>query len=312
MQSTRDIKRRMRSIGNTQQITRAMEAVSATKMRRSQEFALAARPYAESALQLLGNIGQKTVREIHPLLERRRGKDICLIVITSDKGLCGGYNSGVLRKAQEYLDKNSESKNIDIITVGKKARDYFKFRGYEIAEEFVGFGDFVKLEETMPIAKRILFDWQEKKYSKIVCAFTNFVSTLRQEAVIRQVLPITKKGIKEIIEGIIPKKGRYAEKDTSLRQGFGGQASYNYRYIFEPSREKVLNELLPLLVEIQAHYMILEANASEHSARMVAMKNASENAEEILEELNLFYNKARQAAITREITEVTAGREALE
>jgi len=309
MQSTRDIKRRMRSIGNTQQITRAMEAVSATKMRRSQEFALAARPYAESALQLLGNIGQKTVRKIHPLLERRRGKDICLIVITSDKGLCGGYNSGVLRKAQEYLDKNSESKNIDIITVGKKARDYFKFRGYEIAEEFVGFGDFVKLEETMPIAERILFDWQEKKYSKIVCAFTNFVSTLRQEAVIRQVLPITKKGIKEIIEGIIPRHGRYAKKDTKYELP---NTSYNYRYIFEPSREKVLNELLPLLVEIQAHYMILEANASEHSARMVAMKNASENAEEILEELNLFYNKARQSAITREITEVTAGREALE
>lgn len=310
MQSTRDIKRRMRSIGNTQQITRAMEAVSATKMRRSQEFALAARPYAESALRLLGNIGQKTVRKIHPLLERRRGKDICLIVITSDKGLCGGYNSGVLRKAQEYLDKNSESKNIDIITVGKKSRDYFKFRGHEIAEEFIGFGDFVKLEETMPIAERILFDWQEKKYSKIVCAFTNFVSTLRQEAVIRQVLPITKKGIKEIIEGIIPKKGRYAgEKE---KKADSQPSTFNYRYIYEPSKEKVLNELLPLLVDIQVHYMILEANASEHSARMVAMKNASENAEEILEELNLFYNKARQAAITREITEVTAGREALE
>lgn len=310
MQSTRDIKRRMRSIGNTQQITRAMEAVSATKMRRSQEFALAARPYAESALRLLGNIGQKTVRKIHPLLERRRGKDICLIVITSDKGLCGGYNSGVLRKAQEYLDKNSESKNINIITIGKKSRDYFKFRGHEIAEEFIGFGDFVKLEETMPIAERILADWQEKKYSKIVCAFTNFVSTLRQEAVIRQVLPITKKGIKEIIEGIIPERGKYVEQKTAsyeLRV-----TDYNYKYIFEPSREKVLNELLPLLVEIQIHYMILEANASEHSARMVAMKNASENAEEILEELNLFYNKARQAAITREITEVTAGREALE
>ena len=309
MQSTRDIKRRMRSIGNTQQITRAMEAVSATKMRRSQEFALAARPYAESALRLLGNIGQKTARKIHPLLEKRRGKDVCLIVITSDKGLCGGYNSGVLRNAQGYLDENSVSKNIDIITVGKKARNYFKFRNYEIAEEFIGFGDFVKLEETMPIAERILADWQEKKYSKIVCAFTNFVSTLRQEAVIRQVLPITKKGIKEIIEGIIPERGKYASEPTSYKLQ---ATSYNYRYIFEPSREKVLNELLPLLVDIQVHYMILEANASEHSARMVAMKNASENAEEILEELNLFYNKARQSAITNEITEVTVGREALE
>lgn len=313
MKSTRDIKRRMRSISNTQQITRAMEAVSATKMRRSQEFALAARPYAESALRLLGNIGQKTVGKLHPLLEKRRGKNVCLIVITSDKGLCGGYNSGVLRKAQEYIDQRSLTSigvlklnfntQIDIITVGKKARDYFKFRGYEPVGEFTGFGDFVKLEETMPLADRILQDWQEKKYSKIVCAFTNFVSTLRQEAVIRQVLPVTKKGIEELVEGIGPKKTKDNRQQTT---------EFNYRYLFEPSREKVLDELLPLLVDIQVHHMILEANASEHSARMVAMKNASENAEEILEELNLFYNKARQAAITREITEITAGREALE
>jgi F-type H+-transporting ATPase subunit gamma len=297
MKLARDIKRRMRTIGNTQQITRAMEAVSATKMRRSQEFALAARPYAESALRLLGNVSQKIASKIHPLLEKRRGKNVCLIVITSDKGLCGGYNGGVLRKAQEYLNNNLE-KNIDIITVGKKARDYFKFRSQERVEEFIGFGDFVKLDETMPVAERVLQDWQEKKYSKIVCVFTNFVSTLRQESVVRQILPITKKGIEEIVEGI------------------GGQmhqaSDYNYKYLFEPSREKVLKELLPLLVDIQIHYMILEANASEHSARMMAMKNASENAEEILEELNLFYNKARQAAITSEITEVIAGREALE
>lgn len=296
MDLTRDIKRRMRSIENTKQITRAMEAVSATKMRRSQEFALSARPYAESALQLLGNISQKIASKIHPLLEKRRGKNICLIVITSDKGLCGGYNGGVLRKAQEYLNNNLE-KNIDIITVGKKARDYFKFRNQERVEEFIGFGDFVKLDETMPVANRILQDWQDKKYSKIVCAFTNFVSTLRQESVVRQILPITKKGIKEIVEGI----------GGPMQQ----VSDYNYRYLFEPSREKVLRELLPLLVDIQIHYMILEANASEHSARMVAMKNASENAEEILDELNLFYNKARQSAITSEITEITAGHEAL-
>ncbi len=309
MKSTREIRRRMRSIENTKQITRAMEAVSATKMRRSQEFALAARPYAESALQLLGNIGQKIVRKSHPLLERRRGKDVCLVVITSDKGLCGGYNSAVLRKAQEYLNKNSENKNIEVIAIGKKARDYFKFRGYEGAEEFIGFGDFIKLEETMPVADIILTDWQEKKYSKIVCVFTNFISTLRQEAVVRQILPITKKGIKEIVESIIPVSGKYAEPRTSNSEL---RTEFNYRYLFEPSKEKVLNELLPLLVDIQIHYMILEANASEHSARMVAMKSASENAEEILEELNLTYNKARQAAITQEITEVTAGREALE
>ncbi len=316
MKSTREIKHRMKSIENTRQITRAMEAVSATKMRRSQEFALVARPYAEHALRLLGEVSEKTARKSHPLLEKRKAGKTCLIVINSDKGLCGGYNSAVLRKAHEYLRKqetgNRKQEFVDIIVVGKKARDYFKFRNYQIAGEFLGFGDFVKMEETLPVSERILMDWQEKKYSEIICAYTNFVSTLKQEAVVRTILPITKKSIEEIVAAIAPEKGRYAEKDTRLRQGYGGQAKYNYTYLFEPSREKVLDELLPLLVKIKIHHMILEANASEHSARMVAMKNASENAKEILEELTLFYNKARQAAITEQIAEVTAGREAVE
>ena len=311
MKSTREIKRRMRSIGNTQQITRAMEAVSATKMRRSQEFALAARPYAEHALRLLGNVSEKTSQAIHSLFEKRRGKNICLVAITSDKGLCGGYNSAVLRKAHNFV--NNLKHNIDIVVVGKKARDYFKFRNYALAGEFIGFGDFIRPEETLPIAERILNDWQEKKYSKIICAYTNFISTLRQESVIRQILPITKEGIEEIVANIVPGRGKYAEQSQiSIRQLADKTQNFNYSYLFEPSPEKVLNELLPMLVKIQIHHMILEANASEHSARMVAMKNASESAGEILEELNLFYNKARQAAITEQISEVTAGREALE
>lgn len=307
MKSTREIKHRMRSIGNTQQITRAMEAVSATKMRRSQEFALAARPYAEHALRLLGEVSERTMRKLHPLLEKREGENICLIIITSDKGLCGGYNSAVLRKVQEFI--NNLKFNVDIVVVGKKARDYFKFRKYKLAGEFIGFGDFVKMDETLPVSERILNDWQEKKYSQVVCAYTNFISTLKQEAAIRMILPITKKGIEEIVAAITPERGKYAEqtRDSRLKT-----YSFSYQYLFEPSREKVLDELLPLLVKIKIHHMILEANASEHSARMVAMKNASENAEEILGELTLFYNKARQAAITKEITEVTAGHEALE
>jgi F-type H+-transporting ATPase subunit gamma len=285
-----------------------MEAVSATKMRRSQEFALAARPYAEHALRLLGEVSERTARALHLLLEKWKKGKICLVIITSDKGLCGGYNSAVLRKAHEYLNKLG--KQIDIIVVGKKARDYFKFRNYKIAGEFLGFGDFVRMDETLPVSERILKDWQDKNYSKIICAYTNFISTLKQEAVIRTILPITRKSIEEIVAAITPERGRYMEHQAS---SIKHQLSIiNYQYLFEPSREKVLNELLPLLVKIKIHHMILEANASEHSARMVAMKNASENAEEILGELTLFYNKARQAGITEQISEVTAGREALE
>ncbi len=306
MKSTREIKHRMKSIENTRQITRAMEAVSATKMRRSQEFALIARPYAEHALRLLGNVSEKTPEEIHSLLEKRKGNNICLIAITSDKGLCGGYNSAVLRKAHKYVERQ---KFADIITVGKKARDYFKFRNIKIAGEFLGFGDFVRMEETLPVSERILQDWQDKKYSEIICVYTNFVSTFRQEAVIRTILPITQQSIEEIIVAIAPEKGKYAGQAAAGKELL---AKFNYNYLFEPSRERVLDELLPLLVKIKIHHMILEANASEHSARMVAMKNASENAEEILGDLTLFYNKARQAAITAQIAEVTAGREALE
>lgn len=316
MESLRNIKHRMHIIQNTQQITRAMEAVSATKMRRSQEFALNARPYAQHALWLLSNVSRKTLQKIHPLLQKKKANNrICLIVIASDKGLCGGYNSGILKKTHPYitthLDKSPDN-SIDIITVGKKARDYFKFRKLTVMAEFIDFGDYIKIEQTMPFAQKIIKTYLEKKYDSIMCAYTNFVSTLKQQTVIRQILPITKQGIEKIVQGIAPKHGRYASSPVTTSSDPELVPPFNYEYKFEPSSEKVLNQLLPLLVKVQIHHMILEANASEHSARMIAMKNASENAETVLAELTLFYNKARQALITKEITEVIAGREALE
>lgn len=312
MQSQQDIKRRMRSIKNTQQITRAMEAVSATKMRRSQEYALNARPYAEHALKLLSNVSEQVSKKLHPLLRKKtRVNKICLIVITGDKGLCGGYNNNTLKKAHTYIQ---EQDGIDIITVGKKAKQYLIFRNIPIKYEFTGFGDYIKLEQTLPFAEEIINLYNTGPYKKIMCAYTNFISTLKQETVIHQVLPITKIGVEEIVKGIIPQSEKHAPSsvvpdEPNKTKKEHASSLYNYEYIYEPSQETVLDKLLPLLVKIQIHHMILEANASEHSARMVAMKNASDNASEILTELTLFYNKARQSAITKEILEVISGSE---
>jgi len=334
MQSSRDIKRRMRSIKNTQQITLAMEAVSASKMRRSQEYALSARPYAEHALRLLSNVNQKTDEKFHPLLERPLNKfskgikknlekKVCLMIISSDKGLCGGYNNNIFRAANQYIVEHQNENpddDIDIIAVGKKTKRYFEFQKKSIMSEFVDFGDYIKLEQTLPLAQKIIKIYLEKKYSFIMCTYTNFISTLKQEVVIRQILPITKKGIEKIVQGIGPESGRYVTPNvTNNRAQRNGQeknntaffykerpSNSNYEYKFEPSPKKVLDQLLPLLVKIQVHHMILESNASEHSARMIAMRNASENAQNILAELTLFYNKARQTSITREIAEVVS------
>lgn len=306
MESQRDIKRRMRSIKNTQQITRAMEAVSATKMRRSQEYALNARPYAERALNLLSNVSEQVSQKRHLLLRKKtRINKLCLVVIASDKGLCGGYNNNLLKIAYAYIQKHDD---INIITVGKKAKQYFTFRNIPVSDIFTGFGDYIKLEQTLPFAEKIIDIYKNSQYKKIMCAYTNFISTLKQEPVIHQVLPITKTGVEETVRGIAPQTGKYAEEKERTKQA---KYPYNYKYIFEPSQEIVLDELLPLLVKIQIHHMILEANASEHSARMIAMKNASDNASEILTELTLFYNKARQSAITKEILEVIASQESL-
>ncbi len=309
MLSPRDIKRKIKSVGNTRQITKAMEMVSAAKMRRSQQVALQSRPYCESALELLGNLSRRADYKRHPLLITRPIKKRALIVITSDKGLCGGLNSNVFRKALKYLEDKSD-REIDIIAIGKKARDYLAWRGYNIRAEFTKIGDSVKIEDTTHIATLIMDLYREEEYDLITAVYTNFLSTLKQEVVLRQVLPISIKGIKEIVSGIVPEQGRYVElKDN--KKTTEETSSWNYEYKFEPSAKEVLNELLPGLLKVQIYHMILEANASEHSARMVAMKNASENAEKLINELAIIYNKLRQSAITKEISEITAGREAL-
>ena len=310
MSSVKHIKQRIKSVRSISQITKAMEAVSATKMRRSQAFALGARPYAVAAFQMLENLLARTP-ELPPLLLGRPVKRSLLLVIASDKGLAGAFNSAGLKKAEARVEEQTKSgAPYAVIAVGKKARDRFSRRRVPMEQSFVGFGDYTELRDTLPVANSVIQGFLEEKWDEVIAVYTNFKSTLKQEAIIKKILPVTREGIEEMVTAILPERGRYsAEKTTNYKLQ---TINYRYEYKFEPSPAEILNVLVPQLLRVHIHHIILESNASEHSARMVAMKNASENAKELIGELSLLYNKSRQAGITRELTEITAGREALE
>ena len=299
MQSTQNIKRQIQSTKNTSQITKAMEMVSAAKMRKSQEAALTTRPYAEGALHILENVSESIEPRKHILLERREVKNICLFVVTSDKGLCGGLNSGVIKKASEII-KESEDKNIkvSIVAIGRKAESYFRKTKSDVIAIFNGIGDSVELKETLPISKLLITDFRNKKFDKVMAVYTNFISTLKQETRTKTILPVTRRSLEETIEEI---------EETALKDGDNKNNNNNLEYKFEPSSSEVLCKLLPNLIEIQSYHIILESNASEHSARMVAMKTATDSARDMLEDLNLSYNYIRQQKITQEISEISAG-----
>ncbi|MBI2056152.1 MAG: ATP synthase F1 subunit gamma [Candidatus Sungbacteria bacterium] len=301
MQSTRDIKKRIRSVKNISQITKAMEVVSATKMRKSQEFAIRARPFATASLELLNNLLLRT-ETLPPFLIPRPVKKTAVLVVTSDKGLAGAFNANVLRKAEAHI----AGINIPytLVTVGKKARDHFFLRNISIDRSFWGFGDYTKIQDTLPVADYLLNGFSSVAWDELYAVYTNFRSTLRQETVVKKILPATREGLEDAVRGILPERGRFAE-GVSGESKFA--AGYNFEYAFEPSSAEILESLIPQILRMHLHHIILESNASEHSARMVAMKNASESAGELITDLSLVYNKTRQAGITRELTEITAG-----
>lgn len=306
MASTRDIKRRIKSVKNIAQITKAMEAVAANKMRKSQEFALVARPYAVASLELLHNLLSRTPN-VPVLLRAREVKKSALLVVTSDKGLAGAYSSNVIRMADKWVtEKKKAGAQFTLIVVGKKARDYFSHRNIPIHETFSGFGDFSELEETKAVTDLIVNGYLVGSWDEVHAIYTHFRTTLNQEVLSRQVLPATESGIAEMVQGILPEAGRYSKTHDKKT------VSPAIEYKFEPSVQEIINTLVPRIIAMHVHHIILEANASEHSSRMVAMKNASDNAKDLIQDLSLVYNKVRQAGITREIIEITAGKQALE
>ena len=286
MPSTITLRRKIRSIGNTKQITRAMQMVAASKMRRAQEAVTGTRAYAEKGAEIMHRLqlalqGEKQIS--HPLLTVRPVNRVALVVIASDRGLAGGYNANIAKKALQFLDAHKD-KQVSVITIGRKAQDALARAGVPLTASFTNFPDRPVSADILPIARLTIDAFLANEYDQVSAIFTKFYSTLRQVAEEKQILPVTLK----------------AEVDEAVQESASA-------YIFEPMPAKVLEYILPRMVEMQLLQTILESNASEHSSRMIAMKNATDNASELLGDLRLTYNSIRQANITQEIAEISAG-----
>jgi len=311
MPSTRDIRRRITSIKNTKQITKAMEMVASVKMKRAQDAAMQTKEYAIASLKLLSELSGKVDRKMHPLLFDVKSDQTLIILMTTDKGLCGALNANVLKKTMEFM-KNFEDKNkIDFIAVGKKGRDFLQHSGFNIKAEFINLGDKFGLNDITPIAQIPLDDFVGKKYSKVVLIYNNFVNTMIQVPIVNTLLPITKENIIDLATVGKDKDEKNVTTENTERTD-NAKNKNSTEYIFEPSPNEVLKTMLPRLIEMQVYQGALESNASEHSARMVAMKSANDAASDMIDDLTLTFNKARQAMITKEITEISAGKVALE
>jgi F-type H+-transporting ATPase subunit gamma len=284
--SPREIRRRIRSVRNISQITRAMEMVSASKMRRAQQRVTASRPYSDRLQGVIADLAalQLDLEDIRqfPLLQHREIKNVGVIVVTPDKGLTGPLNSNILRRASRFILHESNAP-VRVIATGKKARDFMLRTKQDLVAEFTNLGDNVSLDDIRPIAQVAVDDFITGRVDAVFVVYARFINTLLQSPDLKQILPIVRP------EGA----GVYRD------------------YLFEPSPAIVLESLLPRFVEIQIYQAMLEAIASEHSARMVAMRSASDNAKDLVSDLTLSYNKARQAQITREVSEIAAGAAAL-
>lgn len=286
MPSLRDLRRRIKSIKSTQQITKAMKAVSAAKMRRAQEYSVAARPYAKRLAGVLGRVASVTKGVKHPLLEVREPKKVAYVVITADRGLCGGFNTNTIRRAVEEVRGQSD---VSMICVGRKSRDFFRKRGYDIMQQYVGLGENVDAAQAREIAQFIIDKYSSAEVDAVYLVYSEFVNVMVQKPTVVKLLPAE------------PPKTETGEKTAG-----------RVDYIFEPSAEEVLTSLLPKYVTNTVYQSMLETKAGEHSARMTAMDNATKNASDMIDRLTLSMNKARQAAITKEISEIVGGAAALE
>ncbi|HUQ30326.1 MAG TPA: ATP synthase F1 subunit gamma [Candidatus Paceibacterota bacterium] len=297
----KDIKNKIKATQRTHKVTRAMEAVSAVKMRKTQASALSGRAYARAALSILTRLSGTEDVKRHPLAAKRDGHKLALVIITSDKGLAGAVNSSVIKRAVETLETR-EVKDVVVFAYGKKGEEYFARRGYEIRKSYSSKADDVSITTMEELAEALSTGFLQGDFDKVVTVYSHFKSTFEQVPTMRRLLPLSLPALTEIVEGITPAKGKWSN-DVKLE----APASYE----IEPNGQAVLDTLIPRLTAISIYHMLLESKASEHSARMVAMKNASDKSKEVAHALTRKFNKIRQAAITREVSEIVGGREAL-
>jgi F-type H+-transporting ATPase subunit gamma len=292
MPSLKEIRGRIGSVRNIAQITRAMEMMSAARMKRAQDAIIAARPYSDELREALSRVAAAVSEEVDPLLARRPVRRIALVVLTTDRGLAGALDSNTVRAVLRWIaaradEAGSDAPEVEAITVGRKGRDGLRRAGVHIAAHFVHLGNRPGFTDVTPIARVVTDDFLEGKYDEIGVAYSTFVTTLSQRPEVRIILPVIQPTM---------------EEETRIS---------NDEYLFEPSPEAVLHRLLPHYVAVDLYRAVLENNASEESARMVAMRSATDNANELIDDLTLVYNKTRQATITREMIEIASGAEAL-
>ncbi|HLP86259.1 MAG TPA: ATP synthase F1 subunit gamma [Candidatus Paceibacterota bacterium] len=293
MASTKEIKRRIKSVKNTKKITKAMELVAASKMKRAISKTLASRLYSSYSWEILTSLSERMEELNHKFFtENKNNEKVLVVLITSNRGLCGGYNSQVTKKTVGMIKSQVNSENVDIITVGKKGDSAMRRIGQKVVATFTDITTTASLREIVPISDLILKEFKQDSYGRIYIAYTDFVSALTQKPMIRKVLPISKEVFRETIEQNLQ------EKLPDKKE---------IPYLFEGDTNTLLDTLSEKLIRMQIYQMILESSASEESSRMVAMKNANEAAGEMIDDLTLVFNKARQAGITREISEISAG-----
>jgi F-type H+-transporting ATPase subunit gamma len=296
--SLRDIRKRIASVRSTQQITKAMKMVATAKLRRAQENILANRPYAAKMLEVLRSLAARTLPDAHPLLYRREPKRVELVVFTSDRGLCGAFNMNLISRAERFLEEEKAAENLTLSFIGRKGRDYFRKKKITIRQEYVNL--FGKMD--YPLAARIggelVESYVAERVDAIYLVYSEFKSAMQQRVVLEKILPRASDVLRE---------GK--EKGTPSPGASGIPAAVDY--IYEPSEVEILGKILPMYVEVQIYRALLDSLASELGARMTAMENATKNASEMIDKLTLVYNKARQAAITRELIEIVSGAEAL-
>ncbi len=286
-----------------------MELVAATKMRKSQEIALNSRPYAFAVLDLLAGLTKQNKEGKGPeILEKRDIKKTLVVLMGSDKGLVGSFNSNVFKAFEKQIKEqkiNVGESKFSFVAIGEKANNFLQKKGVNVKHKFTRVGDFTSTQQTMPIADYLVNGYLKKEFDKAIIISMVFKSAFLQTPIVREILPVDFENIKKTIKELIPERGRFAELIKESGVSFLNENISDY--IFEPSIEEVLEELVKHLISMQVYHLVLEANASEHAAKRMAMKNASDNAQELSSRLTLSYNKSRQAGITNELIEITAG-----
>ncbi|MDC0712754.1 ATP synthase F1 subunit gamma [Stigmatella sp. ncwal1] len=296
MASLRDIRKRIRSVKNTRQITKAMKMVAAAKLRKAQDSIIAARPYAQTLDQIIADLAARSGDQelAHPLLVSRPVKRAEVVLLTSDRGLAGGFNSNVIRRANRFLYENAGLEHIQLSTVGRKGHDFFRQRGQTIRKDYGGLYQRLNYLAAREMAQELTAGFLKGEVDAVYIVYNEFISAISQKITVEQLLPLQTFG---------PAAGTPAATATT--------ATSLVDFEYEPGRQDVLDQLVPQAISIKLYRALLESVASEHGARMSAMENATRNASDMIADLSLHYNRTRQAVITKELSEIVSGAEAL-